>query len=573
MKLPNITNRARSLLLYAASLLCVAAAGAIPAAASSDAKGDFNRDGYADLATGVPGEDVDGLVDAGAVNVIYGGPQGLDATAGPGNQFLTQANINPPVSVARAGNRFGAALAAGDFNGDAYADLGIGIPGNDVERTIEDAGAVYVIYGGSDGLSGDSISVQFWSQASASSEGEIAEDPEPGDAFGSSLAAGDFDDDSFTDLAIGVPREDIGDAADAGAVNIIYGHPYGLSATAGPGNQLWSQDTPGIEGVAESYDQFGFSLAAGNFGYGSGGNENAADLAIGVPFENVTPEAGGTATDAGAVHVLYGARDAGLSVETANNNAEMWVEDELPRLACEPDDLFGYALTTGDFKEEGYTEELDDLAIGVPGQRVDGGRAGAVVVLYSAHNRGRGGLSSAGAERWTQNSDGIQDAAEDGDKFGQALAAGDFNGDDAADLAIGAPYEDVENVRDAGAVHVLFGSSTGLVSPGNQWFTGAGSGGGRLVTQGGRFGSSLTARNFGGEDRFSPDDLAVGAPADGVLRTLFPRPRYLTHGAVHVLYGARDVGLTEIGKQVWSQASAGILDDREDGDGFGQALD
>src|SRR5437763_1390710 len=80
-----------------------------------------------------------GHASAGAVNVIYGGPDVLYATAGPGAQFFTQANINPPVSVAKAGNRFGAALAVGDFDGDDYDDLAIGIPGDAVEGTITGA--------------------------------------------------------------------------------------------------------------------------------------------------------------------------------------------------------------------------------------------------------------------------------------------------------------------------------------------------------------------------------------------------------------------------------------------------
>jgi FG-GAP repeat len=51
------------------------------------ATGDFNGDGLADLAVGVPGEDVAGVSDAGAVQVLYGTPSGLER---PGNQFWHQ---------------------------------------------------------------------------------------------------------------------------------------------------------------------------------------------------------------------------------------------------------------------------------------------------------------------------------------------------------------------------------------------------------------------------------------------------------------------------------------------------
>ena len=75
--------------------------------------------------------------------------------------------------------------------------------------------------------------------------------------FGDSVAGGDFDGDGFDDLAIGVPKEDIGTIANAGAVNVLYGSGAGL--TAG-GDQLWHQDGVGVQGMAEDGDQLGFSL-------------------------------------------------------------------------------------------------------------------------------------------------------------------------------------------------------------------------------------------------------------------------------------------------------------------------
>jgi FG-GAP repeat len=47
----------------------------VPAATGVQA--DFNNDGAADLAVGVPGEDVGSISDAGAVNVLYGSASGL----------------------------------------------------------------------------------------------------------------------------------------------------------------------------------------------------------------------------------------------------------------------------------------------------------------------------------------------------------------------------------------------------------------------------------------------------------------------------------------------------------------
>ena len=44
------------------------------------AHGDFDHDGYQDLAVGVPGEGVDVLISSGAVEVIYGALLGLDSS-------------------------------------------------------------------------------------------------------------------------------------------------------------------------------------------------------------------------------------------------------------------------------------------------------------------------------------------------------------------------------------------------------------------------------------------------------------------------------------------------------------
>lgn len=42
--------------------------------------GDFNGDGFMDLAIGIPLKDVGIIVDAGVVHVIYGTAQGLNTT-------------------------------------------------------------------------------------------------------------------------------------------------------------------------------------------------------------------------------------------------------------------------------------------------------------------------------------------------------------------------------------------------------------------------------------------------------------------------------------------------------------
>ena len=193
---------------------------------------------------------------------------------------------------------------------------------------------------------------QVWGQ---DSEG-ILGGGEVGDNFGRALAAGDFNNDGFEDLAIGVPRE----GQDSGAVRVIYGGPAGLAAA---GNQIWHQDSDGIAGQANEGDYFGFALAAGRFN-----SDGFEDLAIGVDGENI-----GGLQDAGAVNVIYGG-PAGLAA--AGN--QIWHQDSDGIAGqAEGGDSFGFALATGDFNDNG----LEDLAIGVFGED---DRAGAVNVLYGA---------------------------------------------------------------------------------------------------------------------------------------------------------------------------------------------
>jgi hypothetical protein len=79
------------------------------------------------------------------------------------------------------------------------------------------------------------------------------------DQFGYALAAGDFDDDGYADLAVAVPYEDIETTGNAGLVHTINGSQNDLTST---GNQIWYQGYDGVLGNVEEWDRFGWSLAA-----------------------------------------------------------------------------------------------------------------------------------------------------------------------------------------------------------------------------------------------------------------------------------------------------------------------
>src|SRR4051812_20472887 len=201
---------------------------------AGSARGDFNGDGFADLAVGVPREDVGSAVDAGAVNIIYGSAAGLTTA---GNQFLTQ-DTTAIEDVAEAGDSFGAALAATDFNGDGFADLIVGVPGEDY-HSLADPGMINVFRGSLTGLRG-------FGQTAFTQDTLLLGDPASGDRFGAALTWGRFDGDAFPDLAVGIPGETVLVGATliaGGGVQIIRGSTSVLTST---GNQLWTQDSPGV---------------------------------------------------------------------------------------------------------------------------------------------------------------------------------------------------------------------------------------------------------------------------------------------------------------------------------------
>lgn len=107
---------------------------------ASMASGDFDRDGFDDLALGFPG--IDSLTSTvGTVLVLRGSPAGL-ITANP--QRLQQGS-NGLVDTAQTGDAFGSALASGDVNGDGTDDLVVGVPGEKVGT--ETRGGIHLILG------------------------------------------------------------------------------------------------------------------------------------------------------------------------------------------------------------------------------------------------------------------------------------------------------------------------------------------------------------------------------------------------------------------------------------------
>jgi hypothetical protein len=387
---------------------------------------DFDGDGFGELAVGIQLEETVGSNNAnqeGAVQVHYGKASGLE---GFGREFFTQNTAGIPGETERF-DAFGASLACGDFNGDGFEDLVVGVPGEGIGTLNVSAGMIVILPGGSGGLASDFA--YSLDQDSSGVEGETNDS----DNFGECLAAGDFDGDGFVDLAVGVPGED-----DVGAVQIFFGSASGLD---GARDLFWYDEDLG--GTRESSDEFGAVLASGDFD-----GDGFDDLAIGVPREEAG--SGGGSVDSGEVKIAYGAA-GGFNLA----RSQQFTQGSIPGSGetSQVGDRFGAALAVGDFDRDGR----DDLAIGAPDEGIStaDGMDGHVTILMGRSH----GISPSRARGLVAGRKGIPGSFSEHNKnFGWALAAGDFDGDGHDDLAIGAPFENLGALGDAGAQTILYGS-------------------------------------------------------------------------------------------------------------------
>ena len=472
------------------------------------AAGDFNGDGKDDMAVGFALEDVGAIVDAGAVNVIYGSSTGLTPF---GNQFWNQ-NSAGVQETAETGDGFGNEVATGDFNGDGKDDLLIGVPEEGIGAKRR-AGAVQVLYGSSAGLVATGNRLFHQDQAGVPGT-SVAND-----LFGVALATGDFNNDGFDDAAIGAP----GDGGNIGSVTVILGSATGLKTT---GTQ-WSQATPSIQGDPEEGDRFGSSLATGDVN-----NDGFDDLAVGVPSED---------SGRGLVHVIFGS----VSGLTASGNQLFGLSGALSDFG----DGFGTALTIGDFNGD----QFGDLVVGIPGWDRNGVESvGAVNVFRGSAT----GLDNQGILFLTQETLGVPDDSDEFDSFGNTLTSGDFNLDGKDDLVVGAPFEAVGTVQFAGAMTVIPGTSAGPTGAGSKQWTQNSSGILDVAEQFDLLAFPVVG-NFNGDTR---TDLAIFALNESV-------GTIQGAGAVNVIY-SKAIGLSSLGNQLWNQDSPGILDQAEANDSY-----
>ena len=375
--------------------------------------GDFNGDGYSDISDQLAPVVRDGIPRRRGHHPLRLGP----GNHHQGARLLAGSVVGVPAAQ-RPFSIFGSSLAAGDFDGDGYTDLAIGVPGATIAGHTS-AGMVILLRGSKTGLSTNG-------RVLAQGSNGVAGTAVAGNGFGQVLLADDIDGDHRSDLVVGVPHADLPGAVDAGEIYRFWGSPTGLSTTSEavvtgaavrasrarrrarrtPGGVIYAT-TPGngstpadVDDVtvghtspsvmftaytdSDTADDYGMALLGANLGI-----HFNHSLVIGSPGYEGTGKV--DAFDHHDIdHVITEAQTA-------------------PTVGGTP--MFGVSLTSGDYNGDGSP----DLVIGEPGATASGvAGAGQLTVMYS---------NGVGPDRsmtqvWNQESSGIPSGSEPGDNWG-----------------------------------------------------------------------------------------------------------------------------------------------------------
>lgn len=390
---------------------------------TTTASGDFDADGYADLAVGAPGETIGGRAEAGGVTVLYGTRDGLRSK---GSRFFSQATRGVPGDPDPKG-AFGTSLVAGDFDGDDRDDLAIGAPMDDIGPEDNNRGSVTVLLGSRTGLR--TTGAQSWDTGSILGQNFAS--------TGLGLDSGDFNADGRDDLA--VLRSD--------AVTTLLGAPKGLTSY---GSQIWDSTRSGIAAVMAKPGEIS-SVAVGDFN-----GDRHADLALGSRDANRYPD---PSDDCfvfgecdGAIAILPGTTNDAGPVTAGGRQILRWGVAGVSGF-----DNLGRALAAGDVDGDGR-DELAAAANDISYPKVD-------VVRFAAGTD----IRATGSTEWLQAPLGQVSGTDDReDRFAETLQVAQLGRGPGADLVIGVPGEAVDGRAGAGRVVVVYGTPDGLTVDGQQ---------------------------------------------------------------------------------------------------------
>ncbi|MFF4257569.1 hypothetical protein ACFY1L_40920 [Streptomyces sp. NPDC001663] len=404
----------RLAVLLAASLTPLALTAPAAHAATPAKPYDFNGDGRADLAIGAPAATVGGKAKAGAVSVVYGTASGLNSTK---HTLITQNSAGIP-GTAETDDAFGSSLASADLDRDGYADLVVGAPGEDVDGDTND-GTIVIVWGAKSGLSSGRTLVNHNDRdndryGKAVAAGDFTGDGMPEVATGSTGTFGlNFVSGPFT-------RTGAFNGGNGGSFSYLsrpysesYGIEYlstgdvtgrGFAGLVAHGREQGTDDavTTLVDGSIGNFTDWLVTMPSGYVSsVGDIDGDGYADVAVGNHRETSADPAG---AKGGRVTIRYGGPDG-----ADTSRAPFTVTQDTTGVpgTAETGDAFGSGVSLADVNGDGYA----DLAIGAPGE--DSG-AGAVTLLYGSAS----GLKTSGGKTFTQNTAGVPGSSEKGDRFG-----------------------------------------------------------------------------------------------------------------------------------------------------------